>query len=88
MKVDLEKEMFLQRVDLRITHLGCILGYHEKILLNVIAKTPKQAKEFQDMIDKHHKGIFDICKESDSKIQDFYKEVEKKLMENENNENL
>ena len=79
---EIEREEFLERLDLRINLMANMLGYHEKWIassfMNYGAKT-EQIKDFQDNIDKSIITFEKHIKEYDQKIKDYFRELEEKL---------
>ena len=87
---EIEREEFLARLDLRISTMASMLGYHEKWIannfMNCGAKR-EQVKDLQDNIDKSIITFWENIKEQDQKIKDYFRELEEKLNNTRRNNN-
>lgn len=77
MKIDLEKEEFLQRLDLRIGTLSALVSHIEKVI-GISYAMPKQSfDKWQNKIDDFHIELIKNNKEFDKKIIEYFEELKK-----------
>jgi hypothetical protein len=72
---EIEREEFLERLDLRINTIANMLGYHEKSIISVYLPYNK-AKAYHNDIDKAIITFEKHIKEHDQKIKDYFRELE------------
>lgn len=77
MKIDLEREEFLQRLDLRIGTLSALVSHIEKVM-GISYTMPKQSfDKWQKQIDDFHIELIKNNKEFDKKIIEYFEELKK-----------
>ena len=81
--LDLEKEEFLKRLDIRITAISSILAYHEKhIVLGILGETTSGEFEKQyKNIDEAQLAFINYIQDADEKMKKLYEEARAKLEE-------
>lgn len=72
MKIDLEQEKFLRRLDVRIGNLCAILNYHEKHIATTYAKNPQQSRNWQKQIDKFQQDLLKHIEKTDDEIVKYF----------------
>ncbi len=75
--IDLEKEEFLKRLDIRIAAISSILAYHEKYLLRDLSH--KEYKDASKLVDRMNSTFNNFIVENDEKLKRFFEETQAKM---------
>ena len=75
--IDLDKEEFLARLDIRIATITSALAYHEKYLLMGLPR--KEFREVEKVIDKMNLRFNEYVKEMDEKIREHFDKLKEKI---------
>lgn len=85
--IDLEKEEFLQRLDIRIAAISTLIQSHESLLCQSLDR--KSFIETQKKISQFHEGVLqqlhDLDQQTQKRFAEFREEIAKKNCENEQN---
>lgn len=75
--IDIDKEEFLARLDIRIATITSALAYHEKYLLTDLPK--KEFNEAKRAIDNMNTRFNEYVKEMDEKIREHFDKLKEKI---------
>lgn len=78
--VNLEKEEFLQRLNVRLAAMSSMLEVHESYIAS-ISCNPNQHQEVRKAIHKIHVDLFEYIDKTDKQIQEAFARVKKEMME-------
>lgn len=74
--IDLEKEEFLRRLDIRLSAISGMLAYHEKHIASSLCK-PEQFRDVVRNIDKAQRDIVTYITETDEKIREDFGQLKR-----------
>ena len=80
--IDLDKEEFLQRLDVRLIAISAMLAYHEKHTASVLCN----AKDFRNVsshIDQTRQDFHDYIAKTDKEIRENFERIKKEMSEGE-----
>ncbi len=76
--IDLEKEEFLQRLDIRLGAISGMLAYHEKYIASSLCE-PKQFRDVIRNIDKAQQDLIDYITKTDEKIREDFEQLKREV---------
>lgn len=79
--VNLEKEEFLQRLDVRLAAMASMLSFHESYIAATTCSSPKQAREAQRSIDQMRADLLEFIGNTDKQIQVEFARIKKEITE-------
>lgn len=78
MKERIDREEFLQRLDLRITVISCLISTHEKYLCRDL-QNRKSYIEAQKTIDKANERLMESVRKIDEEIKERFEKLRKEF---------
>ena len=79
MKIDLEQEKFLTRIDLRINTLCAVTNHIEKIISRSLCMKPQEQKKWDEHIDDFHKELLENIRKYDKQIVDEFDKLKEQI---------
>ena len=79
MKIDLEQEKFLSRLDLRISTLCSVANHFEKMISRAWGIKPQDTKRWDKHIDDFHKELLENIGKIDKEIVENFEKLETQL---------
>lgn len=76
--IDLEKEEFLQRLDVRLVAISSMLACHEKYISSALCD-PQAYKKSNKIIDDTTERFREYIFDTDKKIQEQFEQIKKEL---------
>ena len=76
--IDLEKEVFLQRLDLRLATISSMLAYHEKFMANTYLKAD-QYKKVEKYINEAQTNFLNYITNTDKEISEQFNLIKAKF---------
>lgn len=78
--IDLEKEEFLQRLDIRLGAIAAMLAYHEKHIVSSLCSSNASAfKQAEKHIDKSQQALTEYIAKTDREIRENFERIRKEL---------
>ena len=77
--IDLEKEEFLQRFDLRVHVIASILEYHEKWLAATITSGRSDSREIMKNIEGAKKDAWECLCKLDEQVREHFEKLKNEL---------
>lgn len=74
--IDLKKEEFLHRFDIRLMTFTSVIFQHEKFLASQFCK-PEQRRDFEERLDTLQKSLFENISKVDAEIQERFEQLRK-----------
>ena len=78
--IDLDKEEFLQRLDIRLVAISGMLAYHEKYTASVLCNQ-KQYRDVEKRIEQTSRDFIDYIFKTDKEIRENFERIKKELTE-------
>ena len=85
--VDIQKEEFLQRLDVRLVAMSGMLAYHEKYIASLLISDRDDCRKAHRIIEEMRNEIYDYIVKTDSEIQNAFDRVKKEIEESEDAKN-
>ena len=79
MKIDLEQEKFLTRLDLRVSTMCAVANHIEKVISRGWCMKPEQQKRWDKHIDDFHNELLTNIGKQDEETIKYFDELEKQL---------
>lgn len=78
--IDLKKEEFLQRLDIRLIAISGMLAYHEKVMANTLCNH-KQYRDVDRQIEQIRQDFHEYIYKTDKEIREKFERIAKELLE-------
>ena len=78
--IDLDKEEFLQRLDIRLVAISGMLAYHEKHTASALCNQ-KQYRYVEKRIEQTSRDFIDYIFKTDKEIREKFERIKKELTE-------
>ena len=79
--IDLNKEEFLLRLDIRLGAMAAMLAFHEKHIAYTACKNASEYKQAEKRIDNAQQDIAEYIAKADREIRENFERIEKKMQE-------
>lgn len=78
--IDLEKEEFLQRLDVRLVTIASMLAYHEKYIASTLCDH-KHYRDVEKRLDRICQDFHEYVFKTDKEIRENFERIKKEMLE-------